>query len=202
MSGEQVGVVRCGLDLEHESHEHALGWCDGGAVYGPEVKATPVSDLATLFKGVTDEPRPWAWTSLTADQAELLAAQLGRFADHYNETYVVDERHLLLGCWPAHPGAAAELAPLYAQWVIAHQGALATAELSLAWHDRWLRGFQERLPGWFGLNGQGCRPGWHKTLAEWNPSAMHREAARKLPEVVDLGDAVRALTAGPARLEL
>ena len=188
--------VRCGLDLEHEQHEHDGGMCDGGISAPP---ATGPTRFIDLFPGTSPLPHPWHWSSLTTDQATELVEQLEVFAAHYNATYVVDERLILLGCWPLHPGLAAELASLYAQYVTAHQGAMATAETSLYWHDRWLVGFQQRLPNWYGGN-TGCRPGDHKP--NWNPALARLAEAAPRPTGFDLDDVVAALRTNPAHLEV
>ncbi len=154
--------------------------------------------LAALY-GAKGGSRPWTWASLTRGQARELVALLDRFADHYNRTYVVDDRFLILGCWPLHPGLAHELAALYGTWVAAFDHPHPTAEAAAFWLDRWLPGFQHRLPGWYGVGSEVCRPGLH--LDDWNPAAAKLTEAAHRPLSVDVDELVRGLIENPAHLD-
>jgi hypothetical protein len=190
------GVWRCGKEEEHPAHEHWQGHCDGQPV-DPALNVSPTVPIGSLY-GATAHPRPWSWPSLTVAQAKDLREQLDRFVEHYNRTYVVNDKLLILGCWPWHPGLAHELAALYAQWVVAFCGSVA-AEPALYWHDRWLPGFQQRLPGWYGVGSDVCRPGLH--VDDWNPAAAKLKTAGHRPTSMDVGDAVRELVDNDAYLD-
>lgn len=198
MTGEPRDV-RCGLDRDHDPHEHWQGHCDGQAV-DPALVAGPAVPVATLY-GAVGHPRPWTWSSLTLGQAKDLREQLDRFADHHNRTYVVDDKHLILACWPLHPGLAHELAALYGTWVTAFASGLSSAELAMGWHDRWLPGFHERLPHWYGIGSEACRPGDH--VAKWNPAEAKISVAGWLSEDPQgrIEDAIRGLVDNPAYLD-
>lgn len=191
--------VRCGLEIAHEPHEHWQGHCDGQPV-DPALVAGPSVPIATLYSA-TAHPRPWTWASLTLGQARELTEQLDRFAEHHNRSYVVDDRHLILACWPQHPGLAHELAALYGTWVTAFCSGLASPELAMGWFDRWLPGFHARLPHWYGVGTEVCRPGQH--VAKWNPAAGKLLAAsdRDRADAVRVDDAVRELLVNGAYLD-
>lgn len=193
-AGEQQGLTRCGLDLAHEEHYHPGGWCDGVALEGA---AGPTINLATLYAGVTAHPRAWSWATLTSRQAREVRAQLRRFVTFYNQTFVVEDQHLILGCWPLHPGIAHELPVLYAQWVVAFQGSIAP-EPALYWFDRWLPGFQSRTPRWFGLGDDRCKPGKHR--GDWNPALAKLADAALAPEDGVIDDALDGYVDNPARI--
>ena len=192
------GVERCGKPEWHDAHEHWRGHCDGEPV-ATEETGHPGVPIATLY-GAAAHPRPWAWASLTSGQARELVERLDLFAEHHNATYVVNDAHLILGCWPLHPGLAHELAVLYALWVDATSGpgALAPDKLG-AWHDRWLPGFHDRLPRWYGLGSDVCRPGRHED--RWNPATAKLKDAAKRPEVLDVHEVARGLVENGAYLD-
>lgn len=191
------GVERCGKPEWHDAHEHWRGHCDGEPV-ATEETGHPGVPIATLY-GATAHPRPWSWATLTSGQARELVGQLDRFADHHNATYVVNDKHLILGCWPLHPGLAHELAALYGAWVTAFSGGLSSAELALAWHDRWLPGFHDRLPGWYGVGTDVCRPGQH--VDGWNPATAKLKLAGQRPEGFDVDEVARGLVENDAYLD-
>jgi hypothetical protein len=106
-------------------------------------------------------------------------ARIGRFVEDYNDTYAVVPDDIIWRCWPQHPGLVRELATLYAQWVLAHEGGLATPELSAYWHDRWLPNFQKRVAErWFGTRKERCSATEH---VAWRPAAKALADARRAP---------------------
>lgn len=185
--------IRCGKDTVHDGHETWQGWCDGlpadPALANPGVPLQSV--LADL---VTAHPRPWSWSSLTLSQAKELRTALDEFAEHYNRTYVVDDSLLVLSCWPLHPGLAHELAALYGSWLHAFLSGFSSGETAMAWHERWLTGFQSRISHWYGIGTDKCRPGMH--VADWNPAAKKLKDATARPDGVlddeQLDEALRA----------
>lgn len=196
---DTVPLARCGKEEMHLDHEHPAGWCDGGPT--DPVEANPGVPLAgsAVYPGLTAHPRPWAWASLTVAQARDLRAQLDRFVAFYNATLVVEDKHLVLGCWPLHPGLAHDLAALHAVWVEAMMTAGGGPQQASAFYDRWLPGFQHRLPRWYGINTEVCKPGRHRE--DWNPSAAKRaEAGKRTASDVEVEDAVRALVGNPAHM--
>lgn len=197
------GVVRCGLDMIHEEHEHPLGYCDGNVI--DPASAAPGDDIRKAFV-VSAVARPANWASLTLTQARDLRELIDSFVTHYNQTYAVVESEIIPACWPLHPGLAHELAALYALWVHLFQSGLAPADQVMGWHDRWLPGFQTRLAGHLlGTNTMRCTPGRHRS--SWNAAAakIDLEATRtglepeRLAEMTD--DALRAYVGNPAHLE-
>jgi hypothetical protein len=192
-----TGVERCGKEEPHDEHAHWRGHCDGQPV-DPTLTAHPGVPIATLY-GAQGHPRPWTWSSLTVGQARDLVEQLDRFVEHYNATYVVKDAHLVLGCWPLHPGLAHELATLYAAWVGAFCSGSSLPEIAHGWHDRWLPGFQARVRDWFGVGTEYCYPGTH--IETWNPAAFKIKAAAKRPELLDVDTVVRGLIGNGAYLD-
>lgn len=166
-----MNVVRCGLDLDHEEHEHPLGHCDGKALDLPELQpGDPVDKLFTRA-GV---PLAWSWSTLTLTQARELRELLDKFVARYNATWAVLTSELIPACWPLHPGLADELAVLHAVHVHLFESALAPATDAAGWFSRTLPEFQERLPRWLGDSASRCNPTvGHRP--DWAP------AARQLP---------------------
>ena len=162
--------VRCGLDVDHETHPHDRGQCDGAATaLTGNAEATALTGIAGLL-AASGSPRPWSLPSLTEDQREELATLLVAFVDHLNRDYAVSVTDLVLPCWPQHPRLVHDLAALYSGWVDIHQTLAATAERGMYWHDRWLPNFQLRLKAFhFGKAPDACTPNGHK--AEWNAAA-------------------------------
>jgi hypothetical protein len=56
-------------------------------------------------------PRAWAARATPEDWS-----QLADWVDWLTGTYSLRERHLVPGCWPAHPGVVEDLAALHAAW--------------------------------------------------------------------------------------
>lgn len=197
-----MSAFRCGLDLEHEPHEHPQGHCDGKAMVTPDREpGGPVTDLYV----VSGLEIPWNWASLTLPQARELRDLLDTFVHHhYNPVYAVKVGELIPACWPLHPGLAHELPAFYAQWVYVHQSGLADAEKAMHWHDRWLPGFRTRLPGWLGSSDAvRCNPTvGHR--ANWNEAADKVADAAKPRGVDGFDDAVEnallGYTRSPAQL--
>jgi hypothetical protein len=162
--------VRCGVDVDHETHPHDGGQCDGGATApAGDAGATSPAGIAGLL-AANGSPRPWSLPSLTEDQREELATLLVAFVDHLNRDYAVSVTDLVLPCWPQHPRLVHDLAALYSGWADIHQTLAATAERGMYWHDRWLPNFQLRLKTFhFGKAPDACTPNGHK--AEWNAAA-------------------------------
>lgn len=197
MAGEEdqpLLFARCGLDLEHEAHPWPGGYCDGGAgvKQGVKSEAGPPTTLAGLY-GVAPLPRPWAPASLGAELAEEVAGQLAEFADLLNDVYAVDERELLLSCWPRHRPLVLELAALAAVWVEANQSLGATARAALEFHAKHLPEFYGRLRGrgYFGLGEERCRPGRHHD--GWRPAARKLGSGTGLVAGVDVEQVVAAV---------
>ncbi|GAB4083272.1 hypothetical protein GCU67_20650 [Modestobacter muralis] len=173
--------VRCGVDVDHETHPHDGGMCDGGrtasaadAVGGDDLKGP--KGIAGLL-AATGAPRPWSLDSLTETQREELAGLLVAFVDHLNTDYAVSVTDLVLPCWPQHPRLVHDLASLYSGWVDIHQTLVASPERGMYWHDRWLPNFQQRLKTLhFGKAPDACTPNGHKT--GWNAAAEQLETLK------------------------
>lgn len=160
-----MSAVRCGLDLEHEPHEHPGGSCDGHVMDLPELQ--PGDPVAKLFT-VTGTPVAFSWASLTLSQARELRELLDNFVVHYNATYAVEQAEVIPACWPLHPGLAHELAALYALHVHLFQSGLSGPDGAAGWFERWLPRFQERMPHWLGVASARCNPNvGHRE--EWSP---------------------------------
>lgn len=195
-------VTRCGLDLEHEPHEHRLGSCDGHVLDVPDVKP---GDPVAKFYVVSGVPVAWNWASLSLAQARELRKLLDAFVADYNRAYAVKDGELIPACWPLHEGLARELAAFYAQYVHVHQSGLSTPENAMHWYDRWLPGFRTRLPGWLGASEKcnptvGHRPSWNQAANKL--SAATRPGSMGLREFEDAVEAaLLAYTTSSAQLD-
>jgi hypothetical protein len=82
-------------------------------------------------------PRPWAARATPDDWS-----QLTNWVDWLTGTYSLRERHLIPGCWPAHPGVVEDLAALHAAWqhaMLADEAARDTgSDAGMYWHEHHL----------------------------------------------------------------
>jgi hypothetical protein len=82
-------------------------------------------------------PRPWAARATPEDWS-----QLTDWVDWLISSYSLRERHLVPGCWQAHPGAVEDLAALHAAWrhaMLAEEAARDTgSDTGTYWHQHHL----------------------------------------------------------------
>lgn len=123
----------------------------------PQPKAHPPFFLEPLLGA---RP-PWAWMNLTPDEAEFLAEQLDAFVASYNEHLTTTLNDIIPACWRDHPMLVQLLPVLFWSWYMAHRDPAASPGLAMAWHERHLRTFQERLNDNLG-DAYGCRQGLHQ----------------------------------------
>ena len=177
--------VRCGVDVDHESHPHPGGMCDGvgtapSGSYQDDGELAAPTGIAGLLN-TSGAPRPWSLASLTGEQLRELSGLLVAFVDHLNSDYAVHVTDLVLPCWPHHPRLVHDLASLYSGWVDIHQTLAASPERGMYWHDRWLPNFYARLKSThFGTAPDACTPNAHRK--DWNAAAVQLTTLRPAGE--------------------
>ncbi|GAA2062015.1 hypothetical protein GCM10009839_86370 [Catenulispora yoronensis] len=156
---------------------------------------------AALFARLGDEQAapPWSWTELPGDEAAALMDLLAAFVEDYNLRYAWAPGQLIPPCWPAHGSILEELTTLWWSRYLAFDAPGARIADAQAWHDRWLPGFLQRLPGWMEGTRPTCTTGKHDDPAIW--PAQSQAAADLSPEARVLTRRIAAaeLRAAPKR---
>jgi hypothetical protein len=131
------------------------------------------ADLAHLYARHLSRTEPPPWTAADLDPAERAAHLdlLLQWVDHLNATYAWHPAQLIPPCWPLHPGLQRELTTLYWTYYEAFETPPTSPSAAQVWHDRYLPGFQSRLPAWTTSQ---CQQGNHQP----HPAAdlLHRNS--------------------------
>lgn len=109
-----------------------------------EALSSEVDDLRDtvddLIKKEKQDPPPPAWWASRADGDDWDA--LAAWVDSLRLSRSLSDKHVIPGCWPAHPGVVEELAALHAAWklaVITDALSKTTGTVAyISWFDRWL----------------------------------------------------------------
>ncbi|MDE9364018.1 hypothetical protein PZ938_00215 [Luteipulveratus sp. YIM 133132] len=143
---EQVDALAAGLD----DHDLAIGQI------AAEVAALAQAGDAGADQAPGSRARSGGgWTAYGSDP-QALAARMGDLRAWFVWAYPTilfprSAEKEIPDCWEQHPGVVEELLALYAAWVAAYAEARPN-EGRIAWHDRWVGPFLDRVFLGYGLN--------------------------------------------------